>query len=177
MYYRVAIQTGSDAGLKWKSTPLTSLEALFQLLRFYKALPQDALRVFMASGREELYVMLAQENDGLLSSSVTAEQFLSERGIHSTGLRQEGVAARMPEPRRTRTGTLTPLAPLSQPQEQEPILKQQSVSTLEMRRIELEMGLGGDHDWPYIFTLPVSTQQKLAWTRLMTRVQQGELQS
>ena len=175
MYYRVAIQAANGSCLKWKSTPLASLEALFRLLRLYRALPQDSLRVFNASSREELNAMLAQENDGLATHSVSAERFLRERGMSSAGLRQEGATERMPEPRRTRTGTLPPLAPLPQSRVQEPVLKEQSVSTLERRRFELEMGSGGDHDQPYTFTLPVLVPQLLTWTRLMVRVQQGEL--
>jgi hypothetical protein len=176
MYYRVAIQAANDSCLKWKSTALASLEALFRLLRLYRAIPQDSLRVFNASSREELNAMLAQENDGLVTNSVSAGQFLRERGMSSAGLRQEGAAERTPAPRRTRTGTLPPLAPLPQGRVQEPVLKEQSVSTLERRRLELEMGPGGDHDQPYTFTLPVLVPQLLTWTRLMVRVQQGELQ-
>jgi hypothetical protein len=98
MYYRVAIQAGNASCLKWKSTPLASLEALFRLLRLYRAIPQDFLRVFNASSREELNAMLAQENDGLATHSVSAQRFLRERGIYSAGLGQQGAAERTPEP-------------------------------------------------------------------------------
>ena len=54
MYYRLAIQTRNESNLKWKSTKLTSLEAVFQLLRRYRAMPQDHVRVFMASSRDEM---------------------------------------------------------------------------------------------------------------------------
>lgn len=50
------------------------------------------------------------------------------------------------------------------------------MSTLEVRRLELELGSGRDHDSLYTFTLPTSTPQVLAWTRLLTKVHQGELQ-
>jgi hypothetical protein len=47
---------------------------------------------------------------------------------------------------------------------------------LERRWEALESGPGGDHDLPYRFGLPLSLQQVLAWVRLLTRVQHGELQ-
>lgn len=178
MHYRVAIQAESESCLKWKSTPLTSLEALFQLLRRYRPIPQDRLRVFTASSREQMDDMLAQENSGEAFNSVTAEQFLCERGIGRQEMRQRSSTDRRQENGRTRTDTLTPLAPLSAAKSriQEPVLKEQNISALERKRLELEMGTAGDHDQPYTFTLPVSTPQLLAWTRLMIRVQQGELQ-
>jgi hypothetical protein len=47
---------------------------------------------------------------------------------------------------------------------------------LERKRMEIEDGPGGDHDIPHCFSLPVSMPQLLAWTRLQTRVQAGELE-
>src|SRR5438067_4402577 len=111
MYYRVAIQASDEASWKWKSTPLTSLEALFQLLRLYSPIPQHHLRVFMASSRQELDVMLAQENNGMATNSNTAEQFLSQRGIHSRSSKQEDSSGRTQEPRSRRAITIT-LPPL-----------------------------------------------------------------
>lgn len=177
MYYRVAIQTSNESAWKWKSTALASLEALFRLLRLYSAIPQEHLRVFTSSSREEMDAMLAQENNDQVLHSVTAAQFLHERRISSWGVKQEGSTDRAQEPRRTRTGTLTPPAPpaATQSRAQEPLVKKQSVSVLERRRVELEMGAGGDHDLPYTFTLPVSVPQLLSWIRLMVRVQDGEL--
>ncbi len=74
--------------------------------------------------------MLTRANDGLVSNSVTAEQFL-----------QEG--------RR---------------------------SLAELKRLELELHGEGDHDSPYMFTLPANMPQILAWTKLLARVHSGELQ-
>ena len=176
MYYRIAIQTVNSSYLKWKSSPLTSLETLFRFLRFYKAIPKDHWRVFTASSSKQLDSMLAQENEGLATNSVPAVQFLRERGISSVGLKQDGAAVPAAAPCRTRTGTLDTLTPRSQSRVQEPVLMEQSVSVLERRRFELEMGPGRDHDQPYTFALPVQVPQVLAWTRLMVRVQQGELQ-
>jgi|SRR5215472_410244 len=50
------------------------------------------------------------------------------------------------------------------------------VSMLEVRRLELELDSGEDHDRPYTFSLPTSTPQVLAWKRLLSKVSQGELQ-
>ncbi len=55
-------------------------------------------------------------------------------------------------------------------------LDERSMSSLEKRRLEHELGAGGDHDVPYHFALPLSMPQALAWMRLMGRVQRGELQ-
>lgn len=52
-----------------------------------------------------------------------------------------------------------------------------SINALEKVRFELEQGEGGDHDAPYLFTMPLSTPQMLAWMRLRARVQAGELQA
>jgi hypothetical protein len=52
---------------------------------------------------------------------------------------------------------------------------EESTNALEKRRLELEMGEGGDHDVPYLFTLPLATPQMLAWLQIRTRVEGGEL--
>ena len=73
-YYRLAVQDRQTTKWTWKTTALTSLQAVFQLLRTYEKLPQDSIRVFTASSKEDLDEMLSHENDGLTSSSVTATQ-------------------------------------------------------------------------------------------------------
>lgn len=178
MIYRVAIRANNDSTWKWKSTPLSSLAALFGFLRLHSAIPQDRLHVFTASSREEMTEMLAQENSGQMMRSVSAAQFLSERGLSSLGAKQEGSTGGEQEQqgRRTITSTLPPLAQSRTPEPVPmPVSAQGSLSVLDKRRVELEMGAGGDHDQPYVFTLPVSVPQVLAWTRLLVRVQQGEL--
>ncbi len=79
MYYRVAIQVDPSLRWQWKSTVLSELSAVFQLLRLYRALPQERLRVFSCSSREEMSEQLGREHEGLSSTSVTAAQFLQER--------------------------------------------------------------------------------------------------
>jgi hypothetical protein len=81
-YYRLALQDRQTARWSWKTTALTSLQTVFQLLRSYSSLlPQDRIRVFTSSSKEELHELLSRENDGLVSGSVSAAQFLRERNI------------------------------------------------------------------------------------------------
>ncbi len=175
MYYRIAIQASDQASWKWKSTPLTSLEALLQLLRLYSPIPQDRLRVFTAPSRQEMDVMLAQENNGMSNNSHTAEQFLIQRGFRSQSSKQEGSNGRtqQPQSRRAITITLPPLVIPTTPAEAP--LAEQGLSAMEKMRLELEMGNGGDHNQPYTFALPASMPQVLAWTKLLVRIQHGEL--
>src|SRR6266849_330092 len=83
-YYRLALQERHTAVWTWMSTGLTSLDAVLQLLRnIARLISPDRIRVFTSSAKEDLHEMLRRENNGLASGSVTAAQFLQERGIHS----------------------------------------------------------------------------------------------
>lgn len=176
MYYRIAVQRGrgqrdQPPGWQWKSTPLSSLQSLFMVLRLYRTLPQERLRVFSSPTREGLQEQLVQENSGCGSASVTAAHFLQQRLIRSTGVtsapglqEHEGMAP-IAVSNRTRLGERAPCA-----------VSETSMSPRERRRLELELGTGGDHDVPYYFTLPFSMPQVLVWLRLMGRVHREELQ-
>lgn len=48
---------------------------------------------------------------------------------------------------------------------------------LEVRRLEVELGAGGNHDCPYTWSLPPSGPQLLTWTRLLARRERGEFES
>ena len=178
MYYRIAIQRRSDhldrpAPWQWKSTALSSLQSLFQVLRLYGPLPQEHLRVFSSPSREGLEEQLRQENSGEGSASATAAHFLQEHMIHSTGVTSAGGA-------RGHEG-MTSIAVSTRTRLDESggaahVLGEWCMSSLERRRLEQELGAGGDHDIPYHFALPLSMPQVLAWTRLLARVQRGELQ-
>jgi hypothetical protein len=50
-------------------------------------------------------------------------------------------------------------------------------SWMEVRRLEVELGEGGDHDQPYDGDLSLSSSQTLAWTTLLARRARGELLS
>src|SRR5207248_11703193 len=54
MVYRVAIRMDRGSPWQWRSTPLSSMQALFGFLRLYQALPVDRVRVFSSATREEL---------------------------------------------------------------------------------------------------------------------------
>ena len=178
MYYRIAIQRGRDqldrpSTWQWKSTALSSLQSLFQVLRLYGALPQEHLRVFSSPSREGLEEQFRQENSGLGSASLTAAQFLQQRMIQSSGVTSACGA-------RGHEGT-TPIAVSTRTRLDERAiaahaLDERGMSSLERRRLEQELGAGGDHDVPYHFALPLSMQQVLAWMRLMGRVQRGEIE-
>jgi hypothetical protein len=176
MYYRVAIQIDQVPHWQWKSTALSELSALFQLLRLYRALPQDHLRVFSSSSREQLDELLARENNGGASGSSTAAQFLQERMIGSREVVWGASAGGTQENERT-----TSIAVVTEPQPDEHSRKAQplddrGLSFLDKRRMELERGSGGDHDILYRFTLPISMPQVLAWVKLLVRVQDGDVQ-
>lgn len=182
MYYRVATRTNQAPEWKWKSTVLTSLQALFGFLRMYNHVPEDSIRVFFSSSVEYMNEMLARENSGLASNSVTARQFLNGKRISSGEMAHlESELGGESEPGRRPTGTLVLAddATKQSPVEKTPggqLSRETSMSSLDMKRLELEMGAGGDHDTPYTFSLPVSMPQVLAWMRLLSKVQLGELE-
>ncbi len=49
------------------------------------------------------------------------------------------------------------------------------VSWVEVRRLEVELGAGGDHDQPYTWSLPPSGSPILAWSKLWASRERGEL--
>ena len=51
------------------------------------------------------------------------------------------------------------------------------MSWIEVRRLELEMGAGGDHDCPYTWNSPASSPYVLAWSKLLARRERGEFES
>ena len=173
MYYRVAWKSNQSSVWKWKSTKLTSLEALFRFLRMYSAIPQDHLRVFSSLSLESMDEMLMRENKGWESASITAEEFLRERRIH-IGEKTQRVSEQYAE--RGAVAVITRQL-VDESSTVKPSLSERNANVLERRRAEVESGAGRDHDMAYTFSLPVSMPQTLAWTRLLVRVQRGELES
>jgi hypothetical protein len=51
------------------------------------------------------------------------------------------------------------------------------VSWIEVRRLEMELGAGSDHDCSYTWSLPPSGPQVLAWKKLLARRDRGEVES
>lgn len=168
-YYRIARRDRRTARWIWMTTALASLQAVFQLLRSFRALPQDSIRVFIAGSKEDLNAMLRRENTNLVSGSVTAAQFLLARLLLVPG---ESATEPAVQPA---IAFVTGL-----PRREQNILKGSlafdDVNFLERQRLERECGAGGDHDAPYCFSLPISMPQLLAWICLQARVQAGELE-
>jgi len=171
MYYRLAMQQRRDpldeeGFWQWKSTALSSLESLFQVLRLYRALPQERLRVFSSPCQEGLQEQLRQANSTGGSASVTAAHFLQQHLLRSPGVTEAGGTQRHEVTASIAVSTTTRL--------------DESATTApapgERNRLEHERGAGGDHDVPYHFALPLSLPQVLAWARLLGRVQRGELE-
>jgi hypothetical protein len=178
MYYRLAIQRERDhldgqGSWQWQSTALSSLQSLFQVLRLYGALPQERLRVFSSHTPEGLQEQLWQENSGGGSASVTAAHFLQQRMLHSPGVTSAGGAREHEGTTSIAVSTGTRMDASARATH---ALGERSMSSLEKRRLEQELGAGGDHDVPYHFVLPLSMPQVLAWMRLLGRVRRGELQ-
>jgi hypothetical protein len=178
-YYRIAWKHHQSSVWQWKSTKLTSLQTVFHFLRLHEAIPRDHLRVFSSSSSEGLKELLEEENQGRQQISATAEYFLRERGLHVGKMtrrasEQGGSGIQKNQEKKVITATLPPL--LNQNSAQEAPVVEKRISVLDRRRLEIEMGAGGDHDLPYTFALPLSLPQKLAWIRLMARVQRAELE-
>jgi hypothetical protein len=197
-----ADQLDQPPSWQWTSTVLSSLQTLFQFLRLYGALPQDHLRVFSSSSREGLEEQLAQENKRLTSHSATAAQFLQERNravqeraqstaeqsISAQAAQQEATVttwakdvwekhAAMRTAQAVQQGeTVTSSSLLREDITTTGAPESNCLSFLDKKRLELELGPGGDHDIPYNFALPASMPQVLAWMRLLARVHRGELE-
>jgi hypothetical protein len=171
-YYRLALQNHQTAIWNWKTTVLTSLQAVFHLLRIYSTLPQDRIRMFTAASKEELHEMLCRENNGLASDSVTAARFLYERRISVTS---QNVSAQGTAEHIATRSTVITSAPLCENDRVPSLPGGSAMGLLERKRLEMELGGGGDRNCSYLFSLSLSTPQLLAWTRLRARIQAGEL--
>ena len=174
IYYRVALQADQSNPWQWKSTVLTSLDALFGFLKLYSMIPRDSIRVFYSSSVECMDVMLERENKGLASNSITAEQLVTgRRSIHSLEM-----ACLEKE-----LGLLTNREKIATSISTAQSLNERNVkssyekcdSSLDLRRSELEFGTSADHDIPYEFELPTLIPQALAWIDLLVKVHSGKL--
>ena len=172
IYYRLAVQEKETSKWIWKSTVLTSLVAVLHLLRLYSPIPAERIRVFSSTCIEEMAEMLNRENDGLVSGSRTAGEFLRERRLSI----REVLARETVEKLTARSTSVAVDSPVREDRLASQSAVTNSMGLLDQRRLQIELGSGGDHDAAYQFSLPVSTQQLLAWTRLLGKMQAGELQ-
>src|SRR5258706_6380903 len=173
IYYRVALRANETAEWRWKSTVVTSLQAILGLIKLYSCVPKDRIRVFFSSSVVAMNVMLARENEGLASNSVTAEQFLNGKRISPAEM------ARLesePGPDENKVAVPIPALASSAVKEKRVSMNEGPINVLDIRRLEVEPGIPGDHDMPYKFSLPTSMPQTLAWLKLMMKVQSGELE-
>jgi hypothetical protein len=175
-WYRVAIQMNNAPTWQWKSTVLCTLETLFGWLRLYQMIPLELLRVFSAASVEDLNEQLMRVNQGLASTSVTAANFLQERGMSMQGPTGVTPAWKTQEHQKTVALTVASAVLWNERTSEVSPLYEQGMSALERQRVALERGVGGDHDTPYTFALPTSMPQVITWLRLLKRVQCGQLQ-
>jgi len=171
-YYRLAFQERHTSLWIWKSTVLTSLEGVLWLLKIYRAFPAERIRVFTAASKEEMVEMLNHENNGLASGSLTAAQFLRDRNLHVQGASAQETG----EKAVSRSTSVAVDSSVRENRLTSHVADARSIGLLDQKRLQIEQGPGSDHDTPYRFSLPISTPQLLAWTRLLVRVQAGDLQ-
>jgi hypothetical protein len=173
-YYRIAAKTKQSPTQRWVTTKLTSLQAVLIYLQTYRCPAHTHQRVFCASSMEVLDEMLALESRGDVSFSVPAEQVVS--GQQTKRLEEEQATAEALLPARQRALTTTPSAnAATEPDAPAMPLLAGRITALEARRLELELGAGGDHDMPYTFAFPRALPETRAWIRLMEHVQRGDL--
>ncbi len=177
MYYRLALQERQAATLAWKSTPSTSLGAVLQLLKIYSFIPQNRIRVFTSASRDGLDDMLNRENNGSASGSVTAAEFLHTRNLRASEVSPSGSEQGIAENTSRQSQSVATTVSMYEGKIDTNIPNERAMSVLDIRRLEIERGTGGDHDIPYTFALPLSMPQLLAWTDLLSKVQAGKIQS
>jgi hypothetical protein len=156
----------------------------------YDRVPKNRLRVFFATSLEFINEMLVRENSGLVSNSITVEEFLkSGRRIDGQYIRELEFELGLQENKTliARSVITRKLGDESSSMQTVSSFVTANSVTSETRgsnresnlmRLtweELEWSKGGDYDTPYSFALPVLMPQALAWARLLAKVQNGEL--
>lgn len=180
IYYRIAMRSTRTNLWQWKTTTLTSLETLFGAMRLYSSAPKHLLRIFFASSTVNLDDMLGRENSGLMSNSISAELFLKAKRIDAQEmLRLEAEAVTPQELQQAIPAALNLVRAYVgfQPstQQQEASENEFGITPPAMKQLQSEQQPGGDHDTPYVFSLPQFMPQALAWANLLSRVRRGEL--
>jgi len=174
-YYRVALQRDQSPTWQWESRVITSLDVVFRVLRLYRTMPWEHIRVFFASSVACLDEMLACEDQGLPSSFLTADQlFNGGKPIDPHEMQQVESAGGPGQSMGTVVASLIGAQACHEQGQSAP--DKGSTSVLERSRLAVELNGSADHDTPYRFSLPASLPQILAWTRLLARVQRGELE-
>src|ERR1700693_1874206 len=181
IYFRVAMRMNHPSLWQWKSTVLSAPGTLFDFLRIYDGIAKNRLRVFFATSREFMNEMLVRENKGLLSNSITVEEFLkSGKRIDGQHIRQLEFELGLQEGKELVARSVitrklgderSSLQTASSGEPANPVISEtrgnnRESNLMRQTREELEWSRGGDYDTPYSFALPVSMPQTLAWARL-----------
>jgi len=156
----------------------------------YDRVSKNRLRVFFATSKTVMNEMLVRENNGLLSNSLTVEEFL-ERGRKiegqyikqlefELGLQESMELIAKSAITRKLGDESSSLQAVSSIEPTNPVIVETRVNNQESNfirqtREKLEWSRGDGYDTLYTFALPVSMPQILAWTRLLAKVQRGEL--
>jgi hypothetical protein len=172
MLYRVAIQADTSIRWRWSSPVLSSPGTVFRFLELCYA-PLQHLLVFSSGSCEELDEQLACENSGIGSHSVTATQFLPERLINVREMPSD--VSLLDTRANFETSTIPNRDSLKRKSMGTLVSDERRSNVLDCRRVEVEWGEGSDYDLPFIFSLPGSWQQALAWVKLLAKVQSGGL--
>jgi hypothetical protein len=158
MYYRIAARLRLGATWRWRTTKLHSLKAVSAHLEHYRWPDRTELRVFFASSPAYLDEMLQRANEGKASTSVPAETVKGGKSLLGWDL-TEGEEAQ-------ETAQSIPYAFNTMRENGRSITGAMHLQPLDLQRLEMELGAGGDHDMPYCFTWPVCWPQALAWIRM-----------
>lgn len=175
--YRVAWKRNDIALWQWKSTKLGTLHAVFGFLRLYHMIPVERMRVFSSFSLEDLGEQLREENERealLIAGKTQHEQHIEE----TTTLTDDREKTETLEEQRCEEQEVfvARLATSLNKNGVHTALFNSSMDASGQKRLAYELGAGGDHDVPYVYTLPESVPLRLAWTRLLGKVQRGELE-
>ena len=190
IYFRVAIRMKDPSQWRWKSSMLNTPGTLFNFLTMYDCVPKDRLRIFFATSMNIMNEMLVRENRGLLSNSITVEDFLKsgrkidgqrikelefELGLQASGelVARSAITRKLGDERVPMPATHS--FEIANHSTLESIGSSLANILASLKQEDSEWNIGGDHDTPYTFSLPVSMPQALAWARLLAKVQNGEL--
>ena len=164
---------------------------LFEFLNMYDRVPTNRLRVFFATSRDFMNEMLVRINSGLLSNSVTVEEFLNRgKRIDGQQIKQFEFELGLQENKELiarsvitrKLGDEGSSLQATSPVEPANLLISEARGNNRERNLsglmqeESEWSRGGDYDTPYSFALPIFMPQALAWARLLAKVQRGELE-
>jgi hypothetical protein len=191
IHFRVALRMDQSSQWRWKSSMLSTPGTLFDFLNMYDRVPKNRLRVFFATSMEFMNAMLVRENKGLLSNSITVEQFLKsgkridgqyikqlefELGLQENkALIARSVITRKLGDERSSLQTASSFETANSATSEAGESNREG-NLMRLMREESEWSRGGDYDTPYSFALPVSMRQALAWATLLAKVQRGELE-